>query len=177
MSDTDKQDTRPENQAMQHRCVDMPNDAPEGHYWAWVNSPKSVPKQFRQCMICDRIDATEELTKLISTAVREARLEEMQERPDSIKFDYDHDRIAQLKEEGTVEPAPVKLFNGVPKTSMQGSDMTLIEAYRKGYNDNARDCYCDSKKAIESIIPHKHLMDDGKSHSIRPDIAQLKEEE
>ena len=39
------------------------------------------------------------------------------------------------------------------------------EAYRKGYNDNARDCYCDSTKVIESLIPHKHLMDDGKSHA------------
>lgn len=46
------------------------------------------------------------------------------------------------------------------------------EAYRKGYNDNARDCYCDSTKVIESLIPHKHLMDDGKSHNIRPDLPK-----
>lgn len=46
------------------------------------------------------------------------------------------------------------------------------EAYRKGYNDNARDCYCDSAKVIESLIPHKHLMDDGKSHDIRPDLPK-----
>jgi hypothetical protein len=65
----------------------------------------------------------------ISTAVREARLEEMQERPDSIKFDYDHDRIAQLKEEGTVEPAPVKPFNGTPASKLTGTDITLVEGY------------------------------------------------
>ena len=41
----------------------------------------------------------------------------------------------------------------------------IQEAYRKGHNDNARDCYCDSAKVIESLIPHKHLMDDGKSHA------------
>lgn len=50
----------------------------------------------------------------------------------------------------------------------------VAEAYRKGYNDNARDCYCDSKGATEGILPHKHLMDDGESHAIRPDIAQLR---
>ena len=47
------------------------------------------------------------------------------------------------------------------------------EAYIQGYNDNARDCYCDSKKAIESLIPHHHLMDDGESHDIRPNIKSI----
>ena len=51
----------------------------------------------------------------------------------------------------------------------------IAKAYFNGYNDNARDCYCDSKKAIESIIPHKHLMDDGESHDIKPDITALQE--
>lgn len=43
------------------------------------------------------------------------------------------------------------------------------EAYRHGYNDNARDCNCDKF----SIKPHHHLLDDGKSHSIKPDIPKL----
>ena len=46
------------------------------------------------------------------------------------------------------------------------------EAYRKGYNDNARDCYCDSTKLIESLIPHKHLLDDDKIHNIRPNLPK-----
>jgi hypothetical protein len=45
--------------AMQPRCIDMPNDEPEGHYWSWVTAPRSVPNQYRECMICGRIDATE----------------------------------------------------------------------------------------------------------------------
>ena len=49
----------------------------------------------------------------------------------------------------------------------------LNEAYRKGYNDNARDCYCDSPGATEGVLAHHHLMDDGKSHDIRPDVAHL----
>jgi len=48
----------------------------------------------------------------------------------------------------------------------------LQEEYKRGYNDNARDCYCDSTKVIESLRPHKHLMDDGKSHDIRPDLPK-----
>ena len=47
------------------------------------------------------------------------------------------------------------------------------EAYRKGYNDNARDCYCDSPGATDGVLAHHHLMDDGKSYNIRPDIAEL----
>ena len=48
------------------------------------------------------------------------------------------------------------------------------EAYKKGYNDNARNCYCDSPGATEGVLPHKHLMDDGESHDIRPDIITTK---
>lgn len=44
----------------------------------------------------------------------------------------------------------------------------VMDAYENGYNDNARDCYCDG-----GTIPHKHLLDDGESHDIRPDTAQL----
>lgn len=51
------------------------------------------------------------------------------------------------------------------------------EAYKKGYNDNARNCYCDSPGATEGVLPHKHLMDDGESHDIRPDIITTKREE
>lgn len=42
----------------------------------------------------------------------------------------------------------------------------LEAEYRRGYNDNARDCFCDNVP----FKPHHHLMDDGKSHNIRPDI-------
>lgn len=52
----------------------------------------------------------------------------------------------------------------------------LIQAeYQKGYNDNARNCYCDSPGATQGVIPHHHLITDGESHDIRPDIAQLQE--
>lgn len=49
------------------------------------------------------------------------------------------------------------------------------KAYRKGYNDNARDCYCkDSQVFPGSQIPHHHLLTDGESHSIKPDINSFK---
>lgn len=51
--------TQEENPTGQARCYDLPNDAEEGHYWSWVNAPNSIPKQYRHCMICDRIDASE----------------------------------------------------------------------------------------------------------------------
>ena len=40
--------------------------------------------------------------------------------------------------------------------------------YRKGYNDNARDCFCEDFK----LAPHHHLIDDGESHDIKPDVAK-----
>lgn len=46
-------------QASQARCVDLPNDAPEGHYWSWVQAPKSIPSNYRECMTCGRLDASE----------------------------------------------------------------------------------------------------------------------
>lgn len=45
------------------------------------------------------------------------------------------------------------------------------EAYRHGYNDNARDCFCGG-----SSIPHKHLIDDGKSYEIKPDLRKTPNE-
>lgn len=42
------------------------------------------------------------------------------------------------------------------------------EAYRDGYNDNARICECN----MLTIAPHMHLLDDGKSHKIVPDIQR-----
>ena len=69
--------------------------------------------------------------------------------------------------------------------SLIGSPMSLIkeleaiittqkqEAYRQGYNDNARNCYCDSPGATEGVLPHKHLMDDGESHDIRPEVKSI----
>jgi hypothetical protein len=47
----------------------------------------------------------------------------------------------------------------------------LEEAYRNGYNDNARDCYCDG-----GSIPHKHLLDDGDSHNLKPDLKEARHE-
>lgn len=44
------------------------------------------------------------------------------------------------------------------------------KAYQKGYNDNSRDCYCDSPGATEGVLSHRHLADDGESHNIKPDI-------
>lgn len=42
------------------------------------------------------------------------------------------------------------------------------ESYKRGFNDNARDCYCG-----DSQLPHRHLKDDGKSHRIQPDIKEI----
>ena len=56
---------------------------------------------------------------------------------------------------------------------------TLIDqAYRKGYNDNSRDCLCDSVdyRGFTERVPHRHLMDDGESYDIKPDITALQEE-
>jgi len=47
------------------------------------------------------------------------------------------------------------------------------QAYNKGYNDNARDCYCDSPGATEGVLAHHHLATDGESHNIRPDVQQI----
>jgi hypothetical protein len=59
----------------------------------------------------------------------------------------------------------------VDTKQLKQSITTLLEReYRKGYNDNARDCYCDSPGVTDGVLPHHHLMDDGKSHNIRPDI-------
>jgi hypothetical protein len=49
--------------ASQPRCIDMPNDEPEGHYWSWVHAPHSIPNDYRECMTCGRIDASEFLEK------------------------------------------------------------------------------------------------------------------
>jgi hypothetical protein len=51
--------------------------------------------------------------------------------------------------------------------------VTLAESeYRRGYNDNARDCYCDevSYRGFTERVAHHHLMDDGESHPIRPEL-------
>ena len=50
------------------------------------------------------------------------------------------------------------------------------EAYRRGYNDNARNCYCDSPGATEGVLPHKHLLTDETSVELRPDISKLGKE-
>lgn len=55
-----------------------------------------------------------------------------------------------------------------PHPTSTGEDTSDTESYRKGYNDNARDCFCDAFP----LTPHRHLMDDGESHDIRPDIIK-----
>lgn len=40
------------------------------------------------------------------------------------------------------------------------------DSYRKGYNANARDCNC----SMLPVAPHHHLMTDGESHNIRPEL-------
>ena len=52
-------------------------------------------------------------------------------------------------------------------------DKEVMAAYRQGYNDNSRDCYCDSPGATEGVLAHRHLMDDGESHNIKPDVESL----
>jgi hypothetical protein len=56
--------------------------------------------------------------------------------------------------------------------ALQGIEELLIKAYRNGYNDNARDCLCTG-----GTIPHKHLIDDGDSYDIRPNINKLLKKE
>lgn len=57
------------------------------------------------------------------------------------------------------------------KEVKQAIEELLIKAYRNGYNDNARDCLCTGG------IPHKHLIDDGDSYDIRPNINKLLKKE
>lgn len=59
-------------QASQAICQDLPNDAEE-HYWSFVHSPRSIPTDYRRCMSCDRIDASEALT----ASNIEARVDEL----------------------------------------------------------------------------------------------------
>ena len=46
-------------------------------------------------------------------------------------------------------------------------------SYSKGYNDNARNCYCDSPGATEGVLAHKHLLTNEVSSDVRPDIPGL----
>jgi hypothetical protein len=46
-------------------CVNMENDAEEGHYWMWEMSPKSIPKSFKRCRLCGRIDASEAIAQAV----------------------------------------------------------------------------------------------------------------
>lgn len=62
--------------------------------------------------------------------------------------------------------------NYVPNSEVEARE---AEAYRQGYNDNAKNCYCDSPGATEGVIPHKHIMGDGESHDIRPDVQRIAE--
>ena len=56
--------------------------------------------------------------------------------------------------------------NKALKEAKQAINQLLVEEYLKGYNNNARDCNCDKF----SIKPHHHLLDDGKSYHLKPDL-------
>lgn len=58
----------------QPRCIDLPNDAPEGHYWSWRNAPNSIPREYEECMTCGRINASEWLAQE-KAKLREAVME------------------------------------------------------------------------------------------------------
>ncbi len=62
--------------------------------------------------------------------------------------------------------------DGETTDAKQAIEELLIKAYRNGYNDNARDCLCTG-----GTIPHKHLIDDGDSYDIRPNINKLLKKE
>jgi hypothetical protein len=72
----EEQKQSPEHHALQARCVNVPNDEPEGHYWSWVNAPQSIPNQYRECMSCGRIDATEWLESRNQQIALAARIDE-----------------------------------------------------------------------------------------------------
>jgi hypothetical protein len=58
------------------------------------------------------------------------------------------------------------------RTQAKATILTKLEQqYRKGYNDNARDCTC-----ADMDIEHKHLIDDGQSYNIRPDQLNTNKE-
>jgi len=68
-----------------------------------------------------------------------------------------------------------KRYKFQPKQALLTSvEERIKEAYRRGYNDNARDCYC-WQYLPDNVVSHKHLLDDGESHAIRPDIKELGE--
>jgi len=61
----------------------------------------------------------------------------------------------------------------IAKALTSWKDKEVMASYRQGYNDNSRDCYCDSPGATEGVLAHRHLMDDGESHNIKPDVESL----
>lgn len=50
------------SQVSQAHCVDMANDAEDGHYWYWSVNTGQMPGEFRRCFHCGRIDASEWVT-------------------------------------------------------------------------------------------------------------------
>lgn len=73
----------------------------------------------------------------------------------------------------TVTPEQEYIIGWAEKRLKPAIVAKFEEQYRKGYNANSRDCYCDSLGATEGVLPHRHLMSDGKSYNIRPDLAKL----
>lgn len=99
-------DETQEHQASQARCMNMPNDEPEGHYWSWVNAPQSVPNQYRECISCGRIDASEWLAsrdqQIALDAVNKA-LDYIVDNPDSWKKKLDRKKMIEGYKRATLK--------------------------------------------------------------------------
>jgi len=67
-------------QSGQAICYELPNDAEE-HNWSWVNAPKSVPNQYRECMSCNRLDASEWLAEQVTPVSNTSELREALQDP------------------------------------------------------------------------------------------------
>ncbi len=73
-ADTAMQD----KQAGQAFCYDLPmdykpTDEDEGHYWSWVQAPRSIPREYRECRLCGMIDAREVLAAHDRTVIKQIR--------------------------------------------------------------------------------------------------------
>lgn len=90
-----------ELQPSQAHCFNLPNDAPEGHYWSWYNSPQSIPKHYRECMSCGRLDASEWLNTDIKALIADEVVKELELIPLHPNFigEYLEERISTIRKE------------------------------------------------------------------------------
>lgn len=87
----------------------------------------------------------------------------------------DSERRGKIANIITGNLSPLGKLNTIDDIFAQYTEQEVDEAYRKGYNANSRDCYCHVE--VFMVTPHRHLMGDGKSHNIRPDIRKLAPQE